>query len=243
LTFSGFTVADIGFLSALATNNDRDWFAGNRAAYDSGVKPALAALIDATSAACRQRGLAFVSEKGNSAFRIHRDTRFSADKRPYKTHVSATLMDASPHRLRAMVYLHVEPPPPDGGVEPLERPDEPTGHGAFVATGFYFSEREQIDEFRRGIAVDPHAWLAVEAELAARRLALDPGAPVKRIPKGFEDHAGSHIEPALKRTRWVLSRPISAVEVQAPELPDLIADFVSDARPLLEFGWGGGSPA
>lgn len=240
MTFSGFTAADIGFLTALAANNDRDWFAGNRTPYDKGVRPALAALIDATSAACATRGLPFVSEKGNSAFRIHRDTRFSADKRPYKTHISATLMDHGSHRLRAMVYIHVEPPPPDDHVVPLERPDEPTGHGAFAATGFYFDEREQIDDFRRSIAADPRAWLAVEARLAARELQLDPGAAVKRMPKGFEGQAGGPLEPALKRTRWVVSRPISVSEVQTTQLPELIADFVTDARPLLEFGWQAG---
>lgn len=72
--------------------------------------------------------------------------------------------------------------------------------------------------------------------LSARGLRLDTGAAVKRMPKGFENHAGSLIEPALKRTPWVVSRPILESEVQTSWLPELIAEFVADAKPLLEFG-------
>jgi uncharacterized protein (DUF2461 family) len=68
-------------------------------------------------------------------------------------------------------------------------------------------------------------------------LRLDPGAPVKRIPKGFEDHAGSAIEGAIKRTRWIVSRALTEAEVLSSDLPALIAGLAADAQPLLDFGW------
>jgi len=57
------------------------------------------------------------------------------------------------------------------------------------------------------------------------------------MPKGFEEHSGTTLEPSLKRTRWLVRRPLTGAEVGDDELPEIIADFVADARPLLTFGW------
>jgi uncharacterized protein (TIGR02453 family) len=240
-SFSGFSAADIAFLKGLSANNDRDWFTANRGPYDQSLKPALGGLIAAATAAMADRSVPLSGDPKGSQFRLHRDTRFSKDKRPYKTHVSATLTrpnpDGSHNRMSpGMTYIHIEPEPA-GGIDPLALPDEPHGHGPFAAVGFYLDERADIDAFRAAIAADPAAWAAVEATLAAAGLRLDPGAPVKRMPKGFENHAGSPIEDALKRTRWIVSRPLTGAEVLSPALPAVIADFAESARPLLDFGW------
>ena len=66
---------------------------------------------------------------------------------------------------------------------------------------------------------------------------LDPGAPAKRMPRGFEVQAGTPIEAAIKRTRWIVSRPLGEAEVLASDLPDVVAGLAADARPLLDFGW------
>lgn len=238
--FTGFSAEGLGFLTGLRANNDRDWFTDHRAAYDDGLKPALGALIAALSAAFAARKLPLSGDPKGSQFRLHRDTRFSKDKRPYKTHVSATLTRAKPdgsHDRMApgMVYVHIEPA--DRVVDPLELHDSPHGHGPFAAAGFYLDERADIDAIRAGIAADPAGWAKVEAALAKAGLRLDPGDPVKRMPKGFEAQAGSDIEDALKRTRWIVSRPLSAEEIGSPDLPNVIADFTVAARPLLDFGW------
>lgn len=254
MTFSGFATADLAFLTGLAAHNDRDWFAAHRAAYDSGLKPALADLIAATSTACAARDLPLSGDPKRSVFRIHRDTRFARDKSPYKTHVSATLTRDGQKMSPGMMYIHIEP---EGGsrpgfdpdsIDPLdpsthpsavtaEANDGPFGHGPFVACGFYLDERPQIDAVRRFIVAQPARWAAVEAALARAGLTLDPGAPVKRMPKGFEAQAGTDLEPALKRTRWLVSRSLTGAEIASPDLPDILADVAAAARPLLDFGW------
>ncbi len=239
-TFTGFAPADLEFLTGLAANNDRDWLTENRAAYDNGLKPTLAALIGALSAALAARNVPLSGDPKASQFRLHRDTRFSKDKRPYKTHVSATLTRANPdgsHTRMApgMAYVHIEPGAHE--IDPAALHDSPHGHGPFAATGFYLDERADVDAIRAAIAADPAAWGKVEAALAEAGLRLDPGDPVKRMPKGFEAHAGSLVEGALKRTRWVVSRPLTDSEIASSALPDVIADFVVQARPLLDFGW------
>jgi uncharacterized protein (DUF2461 family) len=115
--------------------------------------------------------------------------------------------------------------------------DSYAGTGPFAAAGFYLTERPDIDAFRRAIVADPKGWLAVEKALAAKGLPLDSGDPTKRMPKGFEEHAGGSLEAALKRTRWLVRRPLTGAEISDDELPEIIADFVVYARPLLAFGW------
>lgn len=251
-SFLGFAAADLAFLTGLAAHNDRDWFIAHRATYDDGLKPSLAALILALNDAFEARGLPLEGDPKKSVFRIHRDTRFAKDKRPYKSHVSATLTRDGQKLSPGLVYVHIEP---EGGsrpafdpetIDPLDPSTLPSargedagyyGNGPFAAAGFYLTERPHIDAFRRGIVADPKGWAKVEAALAAKGLTLEPGEPTKRMPKGFEAQAGGPLEPALKRTRWLVHRPLSGVEIAGPDLPAIIADFAVDAGPLLAFGW------
>ena len=77
----------------------------------------------------------------------------------------------------------------------------------------------------------------MEKALTAKGLVLEPGEPTRRMPKGFEDQAGGPLEAALKRTRWLLRRPLTGAEIGGEGLAEVIADFAADARPLLTFGW------
>ena len=79
--------------------------------------------------------------------------------------------------------------------------------------------------------------MAVEQALTSKGLPLETGEPTKRMPKGFEDQAGGPLEAAIKRTRWLVRRELTGVEIAGADLPAIIAGFAADARPLLDFGW------
>ena len=257
--FSGFQPADLEFLRRLALNNDRDWFTANRATYDDRLKPALESLVAATTEAMAAQGVPLAGNPKKSLFRIHRDTRFSNDKRPYKAHVSATLTRTGPdgewRKLSpGMVYVHIEP---EGGSRPAFNPDSidpldpssfpspasagqdeegsPFGNGPFLGGGFYLSERPNIEAFRAAIVADPRGWASVATALDKTGLGLAPGDPVKRMPKGYEAFAGGPLETELKRTRWLVRRGLTAAEITSPDLPRLIADFAADIRPPAGF--------
>lgn len=251
--FAGFSIQDLGFLTGLAANNDRAWFTAHRAAYDEGLKPAMGALIAALNPQFAARNLPFAGDARKSIFRIHRDVRFSKDKRPYKAHVSAGLTREGDKMAPGAVYVHVEP---EGGpgrafdpqtIDPLDPSalpsartayDEYAGEGPFVTAGFYlWDHRPLVDAFRKQIMADPNAWLAVEKALADHGLELEDGAPVKRMPKGFEDEAGGPLEAALRKTQWLVGRRLTGAELADPNLPTLIADFAAQVRPLFAFGW------
>jgi uncharacterized protein (DUF2461 family) len=251
-SFAGFSAQDLGFLTGLAANNDRAWFTAHRAAYDEGLKPAMGRLIAALNMELAARNLPIAGDAKRNIFRIHRDVRFSKDKRPYKTHVAASLTREGGKMAPGMIYVHVEP---EGGtapafdpqtIDPLDpstlpsgkaAPDHYAGEGPYVAAGFYLWDRPLVDAFRKQIIADPKAWRAVEAALAENGLALEDGEPVKRMPKGFEEQAGGPLEAALKKTHWLVERRLTGAELADPNLPVLIADFAAQARPLFAFGW------
>lgn len=277
MTFPGFAPADLAFLSSLAAHNDRDWFTANRAVHDDVLKPALGALIADASTACAARGLPLGGDPNKSQFRIHRDVRFSKNKQPYKTHLSAVLTRDGLKMSPGMAYIHIEP---EGGshvtadsfdydsIDPLDPSTHPGarlaaessssdliggpaagwagiadvedahGRGPYVSAGFFLYDRRNSERVRRAMVADPDAWRAVEKHLTAKGLRLAPGLAVKRMPKGYEDHAGGPLEEALKRTQWYARRPLTGAEIASPDLPETLAGFIADMIPLLHFGWG-----
>src|SRR5690242_11834110 len=89
-TFDGFSPDAIQFLADLAANNDRAWFQPRKAEYERLLKEPLEALCVALDRQFKRRGIPLSADPARSPFRIYRDVRFSKDKSPYKTHVSAS---------------------------------------------------------------------------------------------------------------------------------------------------------
>ena len=115
-----FTPACFAFLRDLKRHNDRDWFAANRERYVADVEQPLLAFIGDFAPRLKAISPAYVADKrrmGGSMFRIHRDTRFSPDKSPFKTWTAARF----PHEARRKVksvpsfYVHLGPGASFGG--------------------------------------------------------------------------------------------------------------------------------
>ena len=76
----------------LAANNNREWFQANKDRYESEVKEPMLGFIADFATRLRTISANFDADPrptGGSMFRIYRDTRFSKDKRPYKTGAAA----------------------------------------------------------------------------------------------------------------------------------------------------------
>ena len=86
---SPFTRKTLAFLRALKRNNDREWFRARKPEYEQHVRGPMIELLARLSADFPRFAPELVSEPRVSLYRIYRDTRFSEDKTPLKTHVSA----------------------------------------------------------------------------------------------------------------------------------------------------------
>ena len=86
------------FLRQLKRHNNRDWFAKNKQRYEEAVRDPALMFISSFGPHLRKLSPHFVADPRptrGSLFRIYRDTRFSADKHPYKTHVGIHFSHAS----------------------------------------------------------------------------------------------------------------------------------------------------
>lgn len=82
--FEGIPLAGADFFAELRFNNDKAWWAANKARWERDVRGPLTALCEALAPDFGDAKL----------FRPHRDVRFSADKSPYKDHQGAVVIVA-----------------------------------------------------------------------------------------------------------------------------------------------------
>lgn len=94
--FRGFGPEAFEFLAQVADNNNKAWFDSHRAVYDAAIVVPALLFVESMALALKAISPFVLSEPriGGSLFRIHRDTRFSADKSPYKAHVGIRFRDA-----------------------------------------------------------------------------------------------------------------------------------------------------
>jgi uncharacterized protein (TIGR02453 family) len=218
--FPGYPPDALTFLAGLAAHNEKAWFEANRPTYEAAVKAPTAALVTAVSDALRAAGLPLEGAPKRSAFRIHRDVRFSKDKSPYKTNVgSVWYRQGSGKDGAGILYFHLAPT------------------GCFVAAAFYMPDAEVLGGIRERIRVHPGKFLLMTKALADRGLHLDAADTLSRMPKGFEDMAASPVAAALKLKSFIVRRPVSTKVAQSPALVSEIVNLAADGMPLLQFGW------
>ncbi len=218
--FAGFTPAAYRFLIELGLNNAKPWFEANRATYDAAVKLPVALLVAEVSAELGRRGLPLEGDPKRSSFRIHRDTRFANDKTPYKTHSgSVWYRQGSGKDGAGVLYFHF------------------AAEGCFVAAAFYRPDAEVLGAIRERIRVHPDRFLAMQAELAAGGMALDPADTLTRMPRGFEDLKDSPVAAALRLRSFIVRQDLPLKATTGPALVRTIVDVAARALPLLRFGW------
>jgi uncharacterized protein (TIGR02453 family) len=209
-TFTGMPDEGLAFLEDLEERNTKDFFDANKAVFTEQVQAPFTALVEAAAARLRRS----VPDLGQpKVFRIYRDLRFSRDKTPYKTSMSASV----PSRPREE----------DGG------PGVATGFyvnvgpaGLYTASGLYHPDRADLQRVRAAIA-DPDTGPELEAIL--RRAAgkgLEPWLdPLQRMPRPWPaDHPRAGL---LKARSLVLNRQHERASwLQTSELVDrLVADW------------------
>jgi uncharacterized protein (TIGR02453 family) len=187
--FAGFSRDGIQFLAELALHNDRSWFQPRKADYERLLKEPLEAMCLALGAEFEARRLPLRADPSRSPFRIYRDLRFSADKSPYKTHISASFPWAGEGG-GVGAYFHLQP----GEV--------------FAGGGKWHPEPAWLAAWRRAVDTDPDTVRALLDEAGFRTTFGEVGGDrLTRVPKGFApDHPRAEL---LKLKDVTFGRPIS----------------------------------
>jgi uncharacterized protein (TIGR02453 family) len=201
------------FLRQLKRHNNREWFAKNKARYEAVVRDPALLFIGSFAPHLHKLSPHFVADPRptrGSLFRIYRDTRFSHDKRPFKTHVGIHFSHASGKDAHAPVfYLHLEPENP------------------FAAAGVWHPDSNALTKIRTAIVAEPERWAKVR-----RKLELE-GDSLKRPPRGFDPN--HRFIADIKQKDFVASVGFTEAQVCGPKF---MRDFATACRtmlPLVEF--------
>ena len=214
-----FTPRTFRFLRALARNNSRDWFQAHRDDYEAQLRDPFQRLI-----ADLQPDLLAVSGHyradprgvGGSLFRIHRDTRFSKDKTPYKSWSGARFFHERHKQLPSpSFYLHVQP------------------GACFIGAGIWHPEPDTQRRIRQFIFDNPGAWKAATQAPAFRRKYAMDGESLVRPPRGYPpDH---ELIGDLKRKNFVAMASLDDEIVLGPRLRQAVAGHFAGLAPLVDY--------
>ena len=216
--FAGFSDETLRFLVELARNNRREWFNERKTFYKKTVEEELRRLVLSTSAVLAKKKIPLSTEPKKAIFRIYRDTRFSADKSPYKTNLG-TVFNTGGKPGSGVLYVHVEP------------------SASFMAIGFYHPDQLGLTRIREAIADRWKEFKSVINRLDRAGLTLRDSEALKRVPRGFELFADAECAEYLKYKSFIVSRQLAETDLRSPELPTKLAVFASEGLPLLKFGW------
>ncbi|MGL4780801.1 MAG: DUF2461 domain-containing protein [Bacteroidales bacterium] len=179
------------FLDELRKNNNRDWFIENKDRYEQ-IK--IKFDLEVEKLIC---GLsAFDSDIRNltakdCTWRIYRDTRFSIDKTPYKTHLSAFFAKGGKKSPFSGYYIHLEP------------------ENCLIGGGVWCPDSKILTSIRKSIYTHTDEFISIisESNFLAQYKELDSEDCLKNLPRGFSK-TFSHPE-LLKLKNYLVSKELS----------------------------------
>lgn len=172
--FNGFSRKTVKFYRDLRKNNDKAWFAEHKELYREVVlDPAQAFVLD-MARKLRELSPGVIGDPrlsgAGSIFRIYRDTRFSRDKSPFKTHLGILLWEGAGKKVeRSGFYVHLEPP------------------NLMLGVGVYMFTRENLELYRKAAASPKTGPLLAAAVKRVESKGYElGGSHYKRVPREFD---------------------------------------------------------
>jgi uncharacterized protein (TIGR02453 family) len=217
--FAGFAPGAMKFFRQLRNNNHRDWFLKQKTRYETTLLAPMQALVFELGDRLADAGLPLAPNRKFPVMRIYRDVRFSANKTPYKTAISAYLRRSGEGVHAGGVFLQFSD---------TER---------FVAMGFWLPERELLNAWRQRIASKPAEFLKMTAALHKNGYSLDGEGALRRLPRGFDAYATSPVAEYLKLNSFFVMQEISEAQLRSRKLVEDVVKFAVATRALLAYGW------
>jgi uncharacterized protein (TIGR02453 family) len=217
--FTGFPADFFDFFEDLGRNNNRGWFTDHKDRYQASVVNPISEFIVAVAPALSAISSHYVADPrphGGSMFRIHRDTRFSRDKTPYKTHAGIQFRHEAGKDAHAPgFYVHLAP------------------DRVYFGGGIWNPPTRHLNLIRDYIADNARSWARIVNAKKVREVGGIRGDSLKRPPRGF-DAAHVHIEDLKRKSFYVMTESPPRVALQPSFLDEVIEGF-RRAVPLNRF--------
>ena len=202
------------FLAQLERNNNKAWFEENRPAYDA-ARAAVEDFLEAVIDALRNTDQLGDLTAKQCLMRIHRDIRFSRDKSPYNTAISASIAPGGRKSGKMGYYISVGP-----------------GNRTIVAGGLYSPTPEQLARFRKAIESDASRLRAIaKARPFVENFGQIAGEKLKTAPKGY-DRAHPDID-LLQLKQAIVIRHFTDAEILKPDFPERVVAACKAMKPFV----------
>jgi uncharacterized protein (TIGR02453 family) len=212
-----FPKAGLQFLKSLKRNNRREWFLKHKPEYEEYVRHPMEAIVDAIAPELERFAPDMQASRKASLFRIYRDTRFSNDKTPYKTHVAAQFPPSGLDRHEgASFYFHIGP-------------------GEFlIGGGLYSPDPKDLMAVRDRIAERQRQFESIVTAPGFRRLfGAISGAQLMRVPRNFpKDHPAAEY---LRFKQFLASRKFSPETATTAQFGVIVRETFRGLYPFVKF--------
>jgi uncharacterized protein (TIGR02453 family) len=200
----------VTFLKGLEKHNDRDWFNARKQIFETKLKEPMQVLVEQINAELLKFAPEHITEPKKALYRIYRDTRFSKDKTPYKTHLGAIFPR---HGLSkdsgAGYYFHV------------------STKGVGIACGAYSPGPDELRKIRHAIAENPKPFRTKHKLMGPVK-----GETLTRPPKGFKpDHPAVDL---IKMKQWYWWVELDPKLVTSPKLKAEVVKRFKEMAPMIE---------
>ncbi len=216
--FTGFPRQCVKFFKDLKANNGKQWFDANKDNYVKYVVEPSKDFVAAMGPKLRKiaPGVNADPRVNKSLFRIHRDTRFSHDKSPYKTHMGLWFWEGAGPRMECSgFYFHLEPP------------------NIMLGTGFYMFPKPILHPYREAVA-DKRQGAALRRVINVVAKSGDyalGGEHYKRVPRGF-DPEDKNADLLRYNGLWAGIEMKIPKEFYTPDIVDLCLKHYENMAPL-----------
>ncbi|UCE06537.1 MAG: DUF2461 domain-containing protein [bacterium] len=219
--FNGFQKETIQFYQDLTLNNDKLWFEQNRKIFDEQVmKPAQAFVVELGE---RLESIApnIVADprRDKSIFRIHRDTRFSKDKSPFKTHLAIFFWEGPRKKLEnSGFYLQI------------------STTSLLLAAGLYIFPAPLLDVYREAV-IDPKQGDKLMKAIEEVKQNSDykvGGEHYKKTPRGYDsDHPNAKL--LLHNGIYAYREDSYPKELHSAEFVDFCFEHFKNMAPIHQW--------
>lgn len=212
-----FSPKAVAFLRALKRNNRREWFTPRKEEYEELLRKPMLEIVEQFALDFRSFAPE-LSAGPKSVFRIYRDTRFSNDKSPYKTNVSAVFPHKTLPKLGgAGLYFEVTP------------------EWVWVGGGIHTPDTPLLQKEREHIATNLRRFRAIVESPAFKRKVgkLEGGELLQRVPRGFApDHPAANY---LRYRMFIAGHECPASFATKPRFYAGVLDVFRHMMPLIRF--------
>ena len=208
----------LDFLTALKSNNNREWFTKNRQAYAEAKENFGSFIQEVINEIVEFEPILKGLEAGSCIFRINRDIRFSNDKSPYKTNMGAFIVRGGRKNGNRFTgyYIHAEP-----------------GSG-FIAGGAYMPPAPWLNSIREKIDEETESFLKIINDPVFKKyFGTVEGDKLKKAPKGYPaDHPYVDL---LKFKSYLVSKEVTDNEMVSKDFFSNVINVCRAMKPFNDF--------